>query len=199
MEDDVTTFINRCVYDVDRILRSALDALRDDLCSEDKDTAGRATKDATEILDWLYPATPAISVQERLKKAKDAINNQALSETEQLVALRRAARSTGRPRGRPRTETAQDAIRAFSMHLATPLSWREIALRVKGCNHKRPSPLQRSCPACGDAIRDAAGRLEKFLLSKGYYSGVPRRLELEPASHTASSRLPKTPGDNSSD
>src|SRR2546430_434308 len=117
MEDDVSTFLNRLVYDVDRILRSALDALRDDLESENEDTAGRATKDAEEILDWLYPPTPEMSAKELLKRAADAMNNQELSEAEQMDALRRAARSTGRPRGRPRTETAQHAISALSMHL----------------------------------------------------------------------------------
>ncbi len=72
----------------------------------------------------------------------------------------------------------QLAIRALSLHYATPLSWREIALAVKGCNHKRPNP-ERSCFSCGDAIRDAAGRLETFLKSIGHDLDFTRGRDLD--------------------
>lgn len=103
-----------------------------------------------------------------------------------------------RKRGRPRT-MHEYAIRALTMHLKTPKSWRRIALEVKGCTHvcphcrrkkgkpeecgfklqggcptcgmkKRTKPeIEQSCYACGDAIRDAVGSLVKFLHSKGLY------------------------------
>jgi hypothetical protein len=55
----------------------------------------------------------------------------------------------------------------LSLHYGTKLSWREIALTVKGCNHRRPN-LERSCESCGDAIREAAGRLDTFIISLGF-------------------------------
>jgi hypothetical protein len=112
-----------------------------------------------------------------------------LSEDERLAAMLRTGRSTGRRRGRPRNETSQHAIEAFTWYLATPLSWHEIAVKVKGCKHPRPNPKQRSCRPCGDAIRDAVGRPEKFLKSKGYHPNLPRRVELGRMSPTGLKRL----------
>jgi hypothetical protein len=192
-----TVLLDRWVYDVERILRNALDVLSDDLSSEDVQTAELAAAGASEILDWLYPPPQPLSAQERLKRATNAINSTPLLESERIAALQRIARSSGCRRGRPRTETSQHAIRAFTLHLATPLSWREIALRVKGCNHKRRDPQRRSCVHCGDAIRDAAGRLEKFLRTKGYWSDFPRRMELEQHSNAAPAKVPKSIGANS--
>ena len=42
--------------------------------------------------------------------------------------------------------------------------------------------LERSCSPCGDAIRDAVGRLEKFLKSKGYHPNIPRQIDQSAAS-----------------
>jgi hypothetical protein len=70
----------------------------------------------------------------------------------------------------------------------TAMSWREIALIVKGCSHKRPNP-ERSCYPCGDAIRAAVGRLEQFLRGLGCHPEFPRRVDLEKMSYAELERL----------
>jgi hypothetical protein len=190
MADDIANLLNRWAYDIEGILRRALGALRDDLLSEDEDKAELAAKAAEEILDWLAPSQKrALSDEDKLRLIRDI--DMARPAREQLSAIERIKRSTGRRRGRPRSETSQHAIHALTLHLATPLSWREIALKVKGCNHhkNRPHPDQRSCPPCGDAIRDAVGRLETFLRTKGYHPEFPRRIRLDRMSHDDLKRL----------
>jgi hypothetical protein len=145
MPVDLTKLLDTWVYDIDRILRSQRDDLKDDLSSDDENVREHAIKEIDQIHGWLYLPVSA----------------------------------SGRSRGRPRDEASQHAIRALGMHLATPRSWREIALAVKGCKHWRPRPGERSCDACGDAIRKSAERLKKFLKSKGCDVSMPRRVELE--------------------
>jgi hypothetical protein len=157
------------LYDVGRFLRSELEALKDDLCSENDEARKLAEEKVSKICDWLFEPLPSVSKQQRHEWILQAARDEALSPAEQVEAIRRATSSTGRRRGRPRTDTSQQAILALSLHYATKLSWREIALTVKGCTHLKGRPnLERSCPSCGDAIRDAAGRLEKFLISLGF-------------------------------
>jgi len=191
-DDWVGTFVNRWVYDVEHRLRNELEALKESLRCEDERTRERATKEAREILGWLYRPPAPLSADEKLRKLHVATKDSNLSAEEQLTNVIRVLRSTGRPRGRPHTETAQHAIRAFSIHLATPLSWREISLKLKGpCGHVKnnPNPKERNCPHCGDAIRDAVGRLEKFLRGKGYHPDLPRRIDLEGTSIVDRRRL----------
>jgi hypothetical protein len=154
-------------YDVSRFLGSELDALKEDLSSEDDETQKLAQEKAIKICDWLFEPLPPVSKQEREEWILQTSKNEALSPAEKVKAISRAVRATGRRRGRPLTDTRQHAILALSLFYATKLSWRKIALIVKGCNHRRPN-LERSCESCGDAIRDAAGRLETFLKSLGF-------------------------------
>jgi len=170
-------------YDVTRILQDQLAGLHEDLDSEDKPTRDHAAQEIHDILGWLLPPRDPLSAKEKWEK----IDGISRDHPRSLEAIRQLARSTGRPRGRPRTDTSQHAIHALSLFLGTSLSWRQIALKVKGCKHKRPIP-ERSCAPCGDAIRDAVGRLEKFLRSKGYYPTLPRRVDLDPHSLLTSRR-----------
>jgi hypothetical protein len=163
-------------YGIQRALQRNLESLRDNLASDDEQVRNLATDQAGAILDWLYPPLPPLSEQERLERVSAITGNEALSVEEKVAAIRRAARSTGRRRGRPRTDTAQHAIRALTLHLATSLSWREIALEIIGCKHPRPNP-ERSCVPCGEAIRNAAIRLEAFLISIGF--DLPTRAAAE--------------------
>jgi hypothetical protein len=188
-EGHASAFIDKWVYDIGHMLWYQLEALKDLLDSEDKHTREHAAKEIHDILGWLYEPPGPLYPEERLRRTRDTSNDESMSVQDRLAAVRRVARSSGRPRGRPRTETAQHAIRALYLHLATPLSWREIALTVKGCNHRRPNPAQRSCVACGDAIRDAVGRFERFLRDKGYHPEFPRRVELDRMSPTDLKRL----------
>jgi hypothetical protein len=181
MNDEVLQFINDWLYDMGRALKDRLDTLKDDLRSDDEHIQQQATQEATEILGWLYPPAKPLSQEQQLQRVAAALRNEALSPEDRLTAVKFAGRSTGRTVGRPRTETAQHAIRALTLFYATPLSWREIALDVKGCEHKRPNP-ERSCAKCGDAIREAAGRLENFLKSIDYkFDFLPGR-ELDESS-----------------
>jgi hypothetical protein len=188
MTFDIDAFVNNWVYDVRRVLERRLDSLRYDLDSDDEGVRDKARKQIPEIEAWLYPPAKPLPDEEKVRRTRDALGDGSLSPQERLAAARRVARSTGRPRGRPRTETAQHAIRALSLHLATPMSWREIALIVKGCNHKRPSS-ERSCRPCGDAIRDAVGRLEEFLRAIGCHPEFPRSVELDKMSYADLTRL----------
>lgn len=188
MNDEVLRFINDWLYDMGRALRDRLETLKDDLHSDDEHAREQATEEAAKILNWLYLPPPPLSSEEKLRRVTAASNDEKLSPTDRLAAARRAIRSTGRARGHPRTETAQQAIRALTLHYATPMSWREIALHIRGCKHKRPN-LERSCDKCGDAIRDAAGRLEEFLKSIGHNCNFPPGRELDENSRIELLRL----------
>lgn len=177
--DDLDRFIDHWVYEIDGVLRRQLDSLKDDLRSEDQQVQKRAESEADEILNWLLHAPAPLTDAEQLHRVEQIIADERLSTSGRRTAAMRALRSTGRRRGRPRDETSQQAIRALTLHLATGKSWREIALEVRGCSHKRPHPTERSCAPCGDAIRDAAGRLDSFLKRMGYHPNVPRRIEIQ--------------------
>lgn len=180
MGDEIIQFVNRWLYNIELVLRERLESLKDDLGSDDNRIREQASGEACEILDWLIPPSPPRSHAEQLQRLEVALKNEDLPPAERLTAALRAGRSTGRPRGRPRDETSQQAIRALGLHLATSMSWREIALEIRGCKHRRPNP-ERSCEPCGKAIQNAANRLESFLKRIGYDFSPP------------------TPEDNSSD
>jgi hypothetical protein len=188
MGDEALEFINRWLYDIQRVLEVRLEALKDDLRSDDGPIADQAANEASMILDWLFPPSPPLSKEEQLKRATAAISDGKLSVEQRIAAVVKAGRSTHYRRGRPRNETTQLAIRALTLHLGTCLSWREIALAVRGCKHKRPN-RERSCEACGESIRQAAIRLQQFLLSIGYNPDFPRGVELDLASKSELERL----------
>jgi hypothetical protein len=167
MDNSFDALIYRITCDVEQILRGYLDDLKDDLSSDDKDTRTEAVKVVCQIIDWLYPPSLGLSDEEKLRIAQEAVNDPTRTVAERRLAAQKVLRSTGRQRGRPRTDTSQHAIRALTLFYATGAPWRKIALDVKGCKHKRPNP-ERSCISCGDSIREAAGRLEKFLISIGF-------------------------------
>jgi hypothetical protein len=175
---EIDKFVDSWIYDVEAVLRRELENLKDQLASEDVTSRRQAESDASAILDWLYLPVPPSSPGDRLKKAQDVTRDSTLTEAERYSKALRTLRSSGRQRGRPRDQTSQHAIRAYTLHLTTGMSWREIALTVKGCKHKRPNQSERSCEHCGDSIRDAVGRLERFLKAKGYHPNVPRRIDL---------------------
>jgi hypothetical protein len=175
--DELDHLLDKYCYDVRRILEAQLDGLKGDLESLDKGTQDRAAQDVREILGWLLPPPAPLPVKAKQQQIAKMLGEGSPQAWENIA---RVVRSTGRPRGRPKTDTAQHAIDGLSLYLGTQLSWREIALRVKGCKHG-PHNLKRSCRPCGDALRDAVGRLEKFLKSKNYYPKpeVLRRVDLD--------------------
>ena len=192
MGDETLEFINRWLYDIQRTLELRLETLKEDLHSDDEATARHAEDEAIKILDWLYRPLPPLSKEEQLERVKTAITDEKLSAEQKLAAALRLGRSTHRRRGRPRDETSQYAIRALTLHYATRLSWRKIALAVRGCKHKRPNS-ERSCTACGESIRQAAIRLQKFILGIGYNSDFPRGVALDKASQLELDRLWQIP------
>ena len=162
-------------YDIKHILESRLAGLRDDLYSGDKD----AEKEATQILEWLFPAKPSkpLTNKDKMRLIREGVSDEVL---ERLLGSK-----TGQRRGRPRAESSQHAIEALSLHLANPqMAWREIALRFINCGHnpcrcskckerkkdklrKRPNPETKSCHNCGQLIGAASNRLEEYLKKKG--------------------------------
>lgn len=139
-------------HDIEMVLKRRLENLKDDLRSDDLATSQAVCEEAGEILDWLSPPLPPLAADAKLQAARLVLEEKGLSTEERRAVALRALRSTGRPRGRPRSETSQHAIQALSLRSATAMSWREIALKLKGCNHTRPKP-ERSCVPCGEAIR----------------------------------------------
>jgi len=185
MTSEIDKFIHDWVHDVELILKRRLEDLKEDLRSDDEDLSIAAADEAGEILNWLYPPLPPLAPDAKLQATKHALNDDRLSDEQKLVAARRAMRSTGRRRGRPRSETSQYAIQALSLRSETAMSWREIALKLKGCNHKRPKP-ERSCEPCGEAIREAAERLRKMLV---HYSLIPSERDADNLATSITAKL----------
>jgi hypothetical protein len=147
-----------------------------------------ATEEADEILNWLYPPPKPLSEADQLQRVEEALKDGKMSAKDRLAAVRRVGRSTGRTKGRPRDETSRLAVRALGLHLATGMSWREIAMRLKGCVHERPLPARQkprkrnpalSCEDCGEAIRVAVYRLRSFLKQLGFEDDVPLGKDLD--------------------
>lgn len=188
MSNGLIEFYNRWLYDIESKLRGHLESLKDDLRSDDEDTRKLATEEADEILNWLYLPPKPLSEADQLQRMEDAFKDGKMSAKEKVAAVRRAGRSTGRAKGRPRDETSRLAIRALGLHLATGMSWREIAMRLKGCDHERPLPAWQkprkrnpalSCDDCGDAMRVAVYRLRNFLKQLGFEEDVPLGTDLD--------------------
>lgn len=154
------------------------------------------TGDLTKFIDsWVYDIQRILtrrrdSLAEDLVSEDERTRTQAEKEIDQIHEWLYSPLPTAkRGKGRPRDESSQHAIRSLTLHLATPSSWREIALIVRGCNHKRPRPTERSCKACGEAIRQSAFRLQTFLKSKGLMPDIPRRAELDRMTRAELERL----------
>jgi hypothetical protein len=169
MGDEILQFINGWVYNVDAYLRRNLDSLKDDLASDDEGVKKNADKQAENIFCWIAPPLPPLPASARIERAEAALSNESTTAEEKIAAAQRVMRSTGRSRGRPRDETSQYAVKALALHYATQLSWRQIALEIKGCNHSLHRPnVNLACEPCGEAVRAASQRLEKFLKSTGF-------------------------------
>ena len=65
---------------------------------------------------WLVPTSESVSTEEKVRRATEAALNKNLSPTERKLAMQRALRSSGRPRGRPRDESSIQAFWALFMH-----------------------------------------------------------------------------------
>lgn len=167
MNDDVLQFMFRWGLDVRSYLQQLFARCVEELESENETTRSEASKRMDVVLDWLHPPLPPLSVEERNRRASSALADESLSPDQRAIAARRALRATGRHQGRTRDETSQHAIDALTLHDATGLSWRRIAVLLRGCTHKRPN-RELSCESCGESIRQAAFRLEKFLKSTGF-------------------------------
>jgi hypothetical protein len=109
--------------------------------------------------------------------------NKSLTATEKIEQVD-AILHPKRKRGRPKTETIQNAIHALSLYRkgkstigvigkGKPLTeqrfgatgrmnWREIALKVIGCKHSGRTTT-KSCISCGEAIERAVSRLKRTL------------------------------------
>lgn len=159
-------FMDQWVYNLDRILRSRLDALVPDLTCGDEKVEQRADTEASEILSLLYGPVEPESQEERRHAIEQSLAKSGLPPERVQAMAKRESRFTGRAAGRPR-ELGPDAIRALILHLTTEKSWREIALEVKGCNHICPTcgrvrvkrfeggssrPPRPKCPQCGLTI-----------------------------------------------
>jgi hypothetical protein len=188
MGNGLAGFYNRWLYDIESKLRGRLETLKDDLRSDDEDTRKLATEEADRILDWLYLPPKPLSEAEQLQRMEDALKDGKMSAKEKRAAVLRAGRSTGRAKGRPRDATSRLAVRALGLHLATGMSWPEIAMKLKGCDHKRPLPPKQkprkrnpalSCEDCGDAIRVAVYRLRSFLKRIGFEDEVSLGKDLD--------------------
>jgi hypothetical protein len=179
-------FYRRWLFDVESKLRRHLETLKDDLLSDDEDIRKLATKEAGEILDWLYLPSKPLSKAEQLQRIEDVVKDDKMSSEEKLAAVLRAGLSTGRAKGRPR-ENSRLAIRALGLHMVG-MPWREIAMKLKGCDHERPLPPRQkprkrdadlSCEDCGEAIRVAVYRLRNFLNRLGFEDEVPLGKDLD--------------------
>jgi hypothetical protein len=155
-------------------LRRRLTYLREnDLVSDDMSTVRRAERQVKIIEAWLDPPRPRPTDDEKITILRNILANESIPASERVREVGRLSRSSGRGRGRPRTETSQHALDALTLHRLTSATWAEIAFRVKGCPHKGAGK-DASCNSCADAMRDAAKRLESDMKIIGFDFDFPR-------------------------
>ena len=178
--DDLSGLLNGLVYNIKRRMGSALEGLKDDLCSEDEAVRRPAEDRALEYCEWLYgPPTPAPK-EERQKIIEKALLSVGMPAPQARSTAKQGSRATGLLPGAPRT-TGPNAIRALMLRLTTDKSYREITLEIKGpceqnsCGYfcsrcgdvKRPTVAQSGirerrprpqCPACKCTIRPPSKR-----------------------------------------
>jgi len=92
------------------MLENQLDVLADDLESTAERTRDHAAEDIRAILRWLLPPSGPVSAQSKKQRIAEILRD---DDPEALERIGRVFRSTGRPRGRPKTDTAQHAIDVF--------------------------------------------------------------------------------------
>jgi len=180
MSDPVETLLDRWVYDIDRLMERRLQSLAVDCYSGDRATRTRAAKQMEEIFKWKEPQLPYLTERARLQRIGELISDDNLSPEGQLAEIRSVIIAPRRAPGRPQTD-GQQAVRALSLYLMEPLTWREIAKQVKGCEHYG-SDKERSCEECSEALRDLVGRFEKSLRRMGLHPEIQRREAPDPSS-----------------
>jgi plasmid stabilization system protein ParE len=176
MTSDLDAFVEHWLYDIERILKSRQNELRENLPSADKEAAKRAMSEIEKIESWLKPSTESEAAKEKLQRIRAVLEDGSDSPEKRLQAIHDLSRSARKTRGRPRDKTGPYAIRALTLSLATDKSWRQIALEVKGCDDPHPEGL--SCEKCKEAVRNAVNRLQEFLRRIGGNPKFPSHKEL---------------------
>jgi hypothetical protein len=162
MGSDADRFIYKWLYDVQHELECALYVAKYDLLDGDEAEQKKAAEKVVAILGELSPPR---SAEARQQLAEAVMRDESITAAEKIARVD-AILNPKQKRGRPRTETVQQAIRALSMHRAGHGDWRTIALKVRGCNHFERSET-KSCKYCGEAIAQSVRRLEKVLRKLG--------------------------------
>ena len=161
MANEVDDLI-RWVYDIKRILRSRVDALKDDLLFDDQEVREKAEKDVEQLLGWFLPSLGGERLREAKEAARQRIARLLEADGDSAEMARKIAGSTAsrvRGRGRPR-ERAQDAMQALGLKLRTGKTWREITLEVIGACEQRKCGSY--CSICDDVARPSIpGRLDR--------------------------------------
>ena len=147
MTDEVTTFLNYWLYDIDRKLRSLLEPVWPDFADDD-DPTFLPEEEATQVRSWLNLPAESKSREERQIELEQDFRNHGYSPAEALRKAALESRSTGRVPGRPKV-LGPYAIRAFFLHLTTGKTWREITEALKGPCLK----CVYFCSSCDDVRR----------------------------------------------
>jgi hypothetical protein len=155
-------------FDVARALWSRVDALKEDLTSDDTQIRVKAETQISQTLTWLLPPITPEQIQNaraaQQQELEEILGARGISRASIRKVARQLAGSKIRGQGRPRTK-GSDAIRALQLYLDTGKSWREITFAVDGsCKDRGCSSY---CPKCEDVERssvparpDKVGRLQ---------------------------------------
>lgn len=181
-EFEVDRFIETWLTDVFQHLERERHIAADDLLNGDEAEQQKASERIAVICGLL---SPPLSAEERNEKAEAVKGNSALTTAEKIAYID-AILHPKRKRGRPQTETVQNAIDALSLYrkgkatlgvikkkpgrkeskrrlgAVDRMDWREIAKKVIGCKHNA-STATLSCQCCADAIERAVSRLNRTL------------------------------------
>ncbi len=172
MTSEMDKFLYTWAYNIERVLARQLDALQYDLDSSDEQLRERAEREIPEFRSWLDPPVKGKRGRGRPRtRANDAIRALTLhvSTTKswrqiamEVYGCEHACTKCGRRKGKP-----------FE-------GGRKIGPCCPTCSGSliRTKPdNERSCFACGDAVREAVGKLVKFLKRKRLY--LPPLKDLE--------------------
>jgi len=119
-------------------------------------------QNACELLRWIRPNTPALSVAATLQMA-DLLRKSGCSENEAHAALKKIGRKSV---GRPGTKR-QMAIRAKEMKLADPKRWTWPKVTAALCGCGRSHDIR-----CQDNLRREIQHLDKVLKKFGCALGT---------------------------
>jgi len=148
MPDACDDLLDNWVHNFRRALATERDALVDDLLSDDAVTRQDARNEIEEILDWLEPPLKLSPADDEQTAVEVALLQAGVPAARARSIALKAAPSINRKSGRPRTNGPY-AIRAFTEHMKTAKTWREITLKLKG-------PCEHRCSTCRDADRPQA-------------------------------------------